>query len=408
MNETTETGAQAAADTAPGKEKKKRKTRKKRSSVKRKYFSFHTYPFSQKTSRLIRHEIEREEEAEKARQAEKKNAEDSDAKTPGESFGYLPLPFVHLCLPRSNSEEKEFVTKGRVFTMTIRTEDKLPWGAIPRLLIALFGLLASQNKSADFDLGNSIAGVLKQLNLDPLSSNNRTRFVEQWERVKKARFTITKTDTVKDADERPVRDKDGKTVKETVTVLDGPLFVEDTEAKTSKARPWHGKGTFTPEFHKLLTETTMPIKLSVLGELAQSTLDMDMYTWLPYRLFTLLGTRNAQIYFRYTLLRKHFNMDSLQLPLFKRRFLESLRNIFIFYPRAVDLCKDKGNGIVFKAGFPAIEFKTSKPAQPKPVRRKKKVKEVIIKKTPEHLIPFLEKNTKEKPRKKMTKPFKTK
>jgi hypothetical protein len=83
-------------------------------------------------------------------------------------------------------------------------------------------------------------------------------------------------------------------------------------------------------------------------------------------------------------------MEGLQLPYFKRRFLEALRNIFIFYPKGADLCKDKGSGIIFMAGFPDVDFKKPKSKAPKRIPKKKKVKELVFKRQPEHVRQFKE------------------
>ena len=85
------------------------------------------------------------------------------------TLGFMTRALVQATMPHKAVQGNEFVRKNGGFTLTMLapSEIGLPYGNIPRLLIAWITTEAVRTKQQELVLGNSLSDFMRQLDLVP-------------------------------------------------------------------------------------------------------------------------------------------------------------------------------------------------------------------------------------------------
>ena len=148
----------------------------------------------------------------------------------------------------------------------------LPYGSIPRLLIAWMTTEVVRTKERKLVLGPSLSAFMTQLDLVPTGGRwgSITRLREQMCRLFSCSIHGRWTDEGRDAG---------------VNFGVASRYQLWWDPKNPKqAALWQSTVTLGEEFFRELIEHPVPINLNALKELRRSPLAIDIYIWLTYRL----------------------------------------------------------------------------------------------------------------------------
>lgn len=246
-----------------------------------------------------------------------------DAKESG-SLGFMARALVQATLPHSKPEGSEFKRRNGNFKLTMLADSEigLPYGSIPRLLMAWLTTEAVRNKKRELVLGNTLSKFMTQLDLVPTGGRwgSITRLREQMKRLFSAAISCTYDDGEQWAIKsiQPVSQAnlwwDPKTPQQT-TLFESTLILGE-------------------EFFNEVINYPVPIDMDTLKALKKSPLAIDIYCWLTYRVSylkksTTIPWQALQIQFG-----ADYATDLQGVRNFKKAFLQELRKVSLFYQQA--------------------------------------------------------------------------
>ena len=149
---------------------------------------------------------------------------------------------------------------------------KLPFGNLPRLLLAWLCTEAVQTQSRVLILGSSLSDFMDKLGMAPVGGA-RTRLRNQMDRLFNAHVSLI------------YEDECGK-----ATV--NSLIADSTAFWWNPRRPdqpslWDSKIELSEKFFNEIIRHPVPLDMNILTALKRSTLGLDLYRWLTYRTFAL-------------------------------------------------------------------------------------------------------------------------
>ena len=190
--------------------------------------------------------------------------------------GFMARMMVLCSLPRTNpSNQKEYKRVNGPFTLYMQSGpgNKLPYGNLPRLLLAWLCSEAVRTQSRDLVLGRSLSEFMRELGIYNSGGQPQTRLRNQMKRL----FGCTVMLIYKNANvER---------------FVNSPI-AESGEYWWNPQRPdqpslWNSKIELSEKFFKEIISHPVPIDMNTLTALKRSTLGLDLYLWLTYRIFAL-------------------------------------------------------------------------------------------------------------------------
>lgn len=263
--------------------------------------------------------------------------EQEDAERAG-AIGYMAstlvqvhLPYLDPCTWRPDGQA-EFSslfysrTNGKV-SLLIRGMPKygIPFGSIPRLLMAWTCTEAVRTDSPELLMGNSAASFARKLNLS-LGGRDLARLKKQVMALVRAAITV----------DGLVLDGQGLQWRNIQLASNGFMFWDDKTPNQSSL--WQTTLTLTDEFFRTIMDHPVPIKLDVLYALSKSPMAMDIYVWLPYRIFTLTRAGRTRVDITWEQLHAQFGTSRDPGPAgiraFKAQFLKRLKEVLLYYPEA--------------------------------------------------------------------------
>ena len=230
---------------------------------------------------------------------------------------------MKLCsLPRTNpGNRKEYIRKNGPYTlvMTAMLGAKLPYGNLPRLLMAWMCTEAVRTRNRDLVLGRSLFDFMEKLGMNPVGAG-RTRLRDQMHRIFNVAVGLVYEDDQGEASMRGV-----------VTAR--------TELWWDPKRPdepslWESKIQLGQELFDEIIRHPVPIDMNTLKALKRSPLGLDLYLWLTYRVFTLKGT----IALPWELLYRQLGADPARandkfvVRNFRKKCLGELKKIHVAWP----------------------------------------------------------------------------
>jgi len=245
--------------------------------------------------------------------------EERDAKEAG-ALGYIARSLGQATLPHSKTEGNEFKRRNGAFKLTILADSEtgLPYGSIPRLLIAWLTTEAVRTKQREIVLGNNLSNFMSQLDLIPTGGRwgTITRLREQMEKLFSASISCTYDDgkhwAIKDV--KPVSRADlwwNPKAPNQTTLFESTLTIGE-------------------EFFKEIINYPIPIDIDALKTLKKSPMALDIYCWLTYRMSYLKKSTTIP----WEVLQVQFGANYNRVRDFKRYFLNQLRCVLIIYQEA--------------------------------------------------------------------------
>lgn len=253
-----------------------------------------------------------------------------DAKKAG-VLGYMARALVQATMPHKNpGKVKAWGRRNGDFSMIMQpgyimdknNEAKnigLPYGIKPRLIMAFISSEAVKNKSCEIILGRSLSQFMERLDLQPTGGRWGTipMLKEQMKRLFSA--------TVSFHYQNQVAEISGgfKVASQTILFWD--------HKSPNQTALWESTVTLSEEFYKEITQHPVPVNMMALSALKSSSLALDIYCWLTYRMSYL--KHNIEI--PWELLALQFGSDYAELRDFKKNFLWQLRKVLAIYDAKV-------------------------------------------------------------------------
>lgn len=249
--------------------------------------------------------------------------EEEEAKQVG-ALGYMARALVQATLPHRKVAGNEFKRVNGAFTLTILADSDigLPYGTIPRLLLAWIVTEAVRTKSRDLVLGKTLSQFMEQLGLIPTGGRwgTITRLKEQMQRLFAASFSCT-------------YDEGGSWAIKKINPVSKAILWWDLKQQNQMSL-LDSTLTLGEDFYNEVINNPIPVDIRVLRAIKQSPMALDIYCWLTYRMSYL----KKKTMIPWESLQMQFGADYQQTAHgkrdFKRAFIRELKKVQILYPAA--------------------------------------------------------------------------
>ena len=188
--------------------------------------------------------------------------------------GFMARMMALCSLPRSNpGNHLQYKRVNGPFTlyMIAGGGNKLPFGNLPRLILAWVCTEAVRTQSRVLVLGKSLSDFMRTLDIYSSSGRKHTRLRNQMKRLFGCTVTMIYEDENVDATVNAV-------------IADSTVFWWN---KPDQSTLWESKIELGEKFFQEIINHPVPINMNTLTALKRSTLGLDLYLWLVYRTFTL-------------------------------------------------------------------------------------------------------------------------
>jgi hypothetical protein len=246
-------------------------------------------------------------------------------------LAFMARALVMATLPHSKPGDDYFERKSGHYTLSMTANPKfgLPYGSIPRMLLAWMTTYAVNKASPEIPLGNTLTAFLKKLNLchGGGKRGNATRVQNQMMRLLTCQISCVYHDNKKGVCEGN-QFNIGRSFK---------LLWNPANAKQNEFLP-DSKIILSQDFFEALIQKSIPINFKTLTLLRQSPLQMDIYVWLTYRFFSL----KKETHISWKSLSNQFGSNYANeagdktrgARNFKSKFLLALKKVWMVYPTA--------------------------------------------------------------------------
>ena len=245
--------------------------------------------------------------------------EEQSAQAAG-SLGFLARAMVQATLPHKKVAGNEFERKNGAYTLHLLAPAKigLPYGTVPRLLLAWLTTEAVRTQSRELFLGDSLSRFMAELDMMPTGGRwgSITRLKDQTARLFASTVSATYTDKHRQTEA-------GFRLADTSTLW--------WDAKTpEQAGLWQSSVKLSETFYNEIIEHPIPVDMRAIRALKKSPLALDIYAWMTYR--ASYATKPSEI--PWQALAMQFGSDYGQLRQFKAAFLDALRKVHTVYAAA--------------------------------------------------------------------------
>lgn len=256
-------------------------------------------------------------------------SEVQDAKEAG-ALGFMARALVQATLPHKKPQGNIFERRNGAFSLTMMAPPRagLPYGVIPRLLLAWLSTEAVQTRSCELVLGDSLSGFMRELGMVPTGGRwgSITRLREQCRRL----FTTT-ISCLYEGEDHLFEGERGFRLADSHILWWEPKQPNQAELFASKV-------VLSQAFYQEIVTHPVPIDLRVLKELSRSPMALDVYVWLTYRMSYL----RRQTTIPWAGLQAQFGAEYRRTRDFKAAFTDHLKSVLVEYRAAKVEASDSG------------------------------------------------------------------
>ena len=245
---------------------------------------------------------------------------DTQAASSVGALGFMARTLIQATLPHRDPKSNEFTRVNGQFTLTMLAPRSigLPYGSVPRLVLAWITTEAVRTREPTLRLGPSLTQFMRQLELTATGGRcgSITRLRDQLQRL----FATSITCIYSGPDHWRL---DARHVADAAQLWWHP---QQPDASVG----WASTLTLGNTFFREIIERPVPVDLRVLKALRQSPLALDIYCWLTYR-FSYL--RHPTL-IAWQTLQAQFGADYRHTRQFRANFAAALRRVLFVYPDA--------------------------------------------------------------------------
>ena len=271
-------------------------------------------------------------------------------------IGYSSPLMAQASLPHRDPKTGRFERRNGNLRMIISDprEVGLPYGVIPRLILAWIITEVIKTKNKTLILGDSLYQFLKKLNIIPsggrLGSTNRV--LDQMNRLFSSVLTID------------YKDEKGQGQN----ALNVPLthkFKLWTGKNSNQVHLWNSAITLTDEFYKEIIKHKFPIDMRILRHIKQSPMAIDIYLWRTYINGRDKRKNKRSVYISLEQVQLQFGagyaFNARGRKNFKQAFKRELVKVRAFYPDVnIELVRGR---IILVPGEPSVPKLSTDPGE---------------------------------------------
>lgn len=261
----------------------------------------------------------------------------------------MARPLVQCTLPHRNpGDVPTFTRSAGNLRLTIQPflEERrgkivnygLPYGTIPRLILAWLFTEVVKTRSKEIPLGDSLSSFMSELDMVPTGGRwgTITRLREQVKRLFSCTFSIVYED------------------KENFSLV-GFKLAQKAHFLWDTVNPGQGNllGSsimLSDEFYREIISRPIPIDTRILKALKKSPFAIDLYTWLTYRTSYIKG----ETVIPWQSLQDQFGADYAETRFFKVNLIKTLNKILALYPAKV---RPEEKGLILMPSSPSVPRK---------------------------------------------------
>ncbi len=238
------------------------------------------------------------------------------------ALSYMARSMVMATLPHRKVDGNEFVRKNGDFTLSLMAPSHigLPYGSIPRLLVAWVTTETVRTKERELVLGETLSEFMRALDLVPTGGRwgTITRLKDQMARLFSSSVTCSYADGRRFA-------------LQSVKVVDKAALWWDPKTP-EQSTLWQSVIVLGEHFFNEIMESPVAVDMRALKVLKQSPMALDIYTFLTYRMSYL---RKSTV-IPWESLQNQLGSDYAKTPEglrnFKKKFLRQLAMVRVVYP----------------------------------------------------------------------------
>ena len=242
-------------------------------------------------------------------------------------LGFMARMMALCSLPRTNpGDRKEYKRVNGPYTLYMNAVggNKLPFGNLPRLLLAWVCTEAVRTQSRELVLGRSLSKFMRALDIVSSDSGGasgiRTRLRNQMKRLFGCTVQLIYEDEHGEA-------------RVSSFIADRTEFWWN-ERKPYQPMLWESKIELSEKFFNEIINHPVPIDMNTLKALKRCALGLDLYLWLVYRTFALRTPQPLtwrQVYQQFGL-HPAKAKDKRTVLDFRRKVLRELKKIKLAWP----------------------------------------------------------------------------
>ena len=249
--------------------------------------------------------------------------EAEDAKAAG-AQGYMARVLTQATIPHKNPNTRFFDRSNGTLTVSIVDVSNIgmPYGSIPRLLLAWITTEAVLKKDPELVLGDSLNQFIRELDMIPSGGRwgTITRLKDQMARLFGCAigYKIENDSSLHLAQTRIAKKVD--------------LWWDPKKPEQSTI--WSSRIVLDRDFFDEIIRNPVPVDMRALTALKQSPMALDIYIWLTYRMSYL--SRKTEITWEQLQLQMGagYEFDARGRTNFQQAFTKHLRSVLTVYPEA--------------------------------------------------------------------------
>ena len=257
-------------------------------------------------------------------------------------IGYMGRLLALCSLPRRNpGDRKEYIRSNGPYALVMSAGglNKLPYGNIPRLLMAWVCTEAVRTQNRRLFLGNSLSKFVRMVGIAE-GGGARTRLRNQMERLFRCSISLIYRDT-----------KGSSSVSSQIADV--------TEFWWNDRKPegvlWQSNIELGEKFFNEVVRHAVPLDMNILKALTRSSMGLDLYQWLNYRTFGL----QQSVRLTWPQLYRQFGVDPTAatdkntVNNFRKDCLRELKKIKVAW-RGLDYATPKGALVLLPTTTPSV------------------------------------------------------
>jgi Plasmid encoded RepA protein len=240
------------------------------------------------------------------------------------TVGYLARMLVQVTMPHAKQSSHEFTRTNGGFSVTMLAASQygLPYGTVPRLLLAWMTTEVVRTKEATLTLGRSLSEFLRRLGYTP--TGGKTGSIGRINRQMEALFRCMVSWNYRDKT---------RSAGQNILLVDEYELAWDPKQDNQEAL-WTSTVTLGKRFFDEISQRPVPIDMRALRALRGSSMRLDIYSWLTYRMSYLEQPTTIPWEALQGQFGADYPLDVQGLRDFKKSFLLQLRAVLTVYSSA--------------------------------------------------------------------------
>ena len=238
-------------------------------------------------------------------------------------LGFMARLLALCSLPRTNPGNRlQYKRQNGPYTLIMFSsgDTKLPFGNLPRLLLAWVCTEAVRTQSRELVLGRSLSKFMRKLGVYSSAGGVATRLRNQMDRLFNAHIQLI------------YKDERGKATVNSL-IADRTAFWWNPTRLHERAL-WESKIELSEKFFNEIVSRPVPLDMNTLKAMKRSSIGLDLYLWLTYRTFSLkspLRLSWRQVYRQFGATPSKA-LDKRTVLDFRRKVLRELKKIKVAWP----------------------------------------------------------------------------